>query len=144
MVSPSGAQAMSLLAEALLRQGRLAAAQEAAVRSRNRGETSEDREMRVLVAARLARVDAAAGQPGRGIRELRRRIPEAQAAGYVNAALQARLALGELLLAAGEAQAGRAALLQVRREAEARGFALLAFRADAALGTGGGFTGWKG
>ncbi|MEA2561225.1 MAG: hypothetical protein QOH06_2729 [Acidobacteriota bacterium] len=138
------AQGRSLLAEALLRQGRLAAAQEAAERARDRAERSEDREMHVLVAARLARVDAAGGQAGKGIGELRRRIPEAQAEGYVNAVLQARLALGELLLAAGEVEAGRAALLEVRSEAQARGFALLARRADAALASGGDFSEWKG
>jgi eukaryotic-like serine/threonine-protein kinase len=138
------AQGRSLLAEALLRQGRLAAAQEAAERARDRAERSEDREMRVLVASRLARVEAAGGEIGKGIRELRLQISEAQVAGYVNAALQARLALGELLLAAGEAEEGWAVLLEVREEAEELGFALLARRAAAALETGGGFAGWKG
>jgi eukaryotic-like serine/threonine-protein kinase len=138
------AQGRSLLAQALLGQGRLAAAQEAAERARNRAGQSEDREMQVLVAARLARVEAAGGETGKGIRELRQRIPEAQAAGYVNAVLQARLALGELLLAAGEEEAGSTALLEVREEAEARGFALLARRADEALDMGGGFAEWKG
>jgi DNA-binding winged helix-turn-helix (wHTH) protein/tetratricopeptide (TPR) repeat protein len=141
------AAALSLLAEALLGQGRLAAAQEAAERARERTESSEDREMRVLVAARLARVDAAAGRPADGIRELRRRIPEAQAEGYVNAALQARLALGEILLAGEDQAAGRALLLEVRAEAEARGFLLLARRAEEALGvtvSRGDTAGWKG
>jgi len=138
------AQGRSLLAEALLRQGRLAAAQEAAERARERAGRSEDREMQVLVAARLARVEAAGGRIGNGVAELRRRIPEAQAAGYVNAALQARLALGELLLAAGELEAGQAELLAVSKEAASRGFALLARRADEALDLGGGFTEWKG
>ena len=138
------AQGRSLLAEALLRQGRLAAAQEAAERARDQAERSEDREMRVLVATRLARVEAAGGQTGKGIRELRRQIPEAQAAGYVNAVLQARLTLGELLLAAGEQEAGLAVLLEVRKEAEERGFALLARRAGLALDMGGNFAGWKG
>jgi DNA-binding winged helix-turn-helix (wHTH) protein/tetratricopeptide (TPR) repeat protein/TolB-like protein len=141
------AQGRSLLAEALLRQGRLGAAQEAAARARAQAEKSQDREMRVLVASRLARVEAAGGETGKGIRELRLRIPEAQVAGYVNAALQARLALGELLLAAGEREEGRAALLEVRKEAETRGFALLARRADEALafeGSGGGTAEWKG
>lgn len=135
------AQAMSLLAEALLRQGRLADAQQAAERARTRAEKSEDRELRVLVAARLARVDAAAGRPEPAIRELRQRIPEAQAAGYVHASLHARLALGELLLAAGDPDAGRRTLLEIWREAQARGFTLLAGRADQALATG---VGWKG
>ena len=145
------AQAAALLAEALLRQGRLDAAQQAAERARALAEPSQDREMRVLIAARLARLDAAGGRAGEAIRELRRRIPEAQAAGYVNAALQARLALGELLLATADADtdadAGRTALAEVRAEAAALGFALLARRAEQALGVGGpgGDTeGWKG
>lgn len=145
------AQALSLLAEALLRLGRLAEAQEAAERARDRAGQSEDREMQVLVAARLSRVDAAGGQAAKAIRELRRRIPEAHSAGYVNAALQARLALGEILLATAgedvEADAGRTVLVEVRREAEARGFMLLARRAEEALrlgGPGGDTAGWKG
>ncbi len=138
------AQGRSLLAEALLLQGRLAAAQEAAERARDRAERSEDQEMRVLIAARLARIEAASGRPEKGIGELRQQIPAAQAAGYVNAVLQARLALGEMLLAAGEEEAGSTALLEVRKEAEARGFVLLARRADEALDMGGGFAGWKG
>jgi len=131
------AQAMSLLAEALLDQGRAGEARGAAEKARARAEKSEDREMRVQVASRLARVDAAGGASEEAVRELRQRIGEAQGAGYVNAALHARLALGEVLLSAGDAQ-GRATLLEVRKEAAGLGFALLARRAEQALQT------WKG
>ncbi|HET9228886.1 MAG TPA: FlgO family outer membrane protein, partial [Thermoanaerobaculia bacterium] len=82
------AQALSLLAEALLDEGRLAAAQETAVRARAAAGRSEDVEMRLLVATRLARVEAAAGRYNAGILELRQRISPAREAGYVNATLQ--------------------------------------------------------
>jgi tetratricopeptide (TPR) repeat protein len=134
------AQSRSLLAEALLYQGKLAEAREAAERARVRAEGSQDRETRVLVATRLARVDAAGEIPAdlaKAARDLRPRVREAQEAGYVNAALQARLALGEILAEAGDA-GGRGELLEVRKEAGSRGFALLARRAEKAL------TRWKG
>ena len=54
------AEALSLLAAALLRQGRLGDAWRAAQRARRLAGQSEDRELRVRVAARLARIDAAA------------------------------------------------------------------------------------
>lgn len=136
------AQGMSLLAEALLRQGRFAEARKAGERAWVQAGKSEDREMRVLVSSRLARVDAAAGGSGEAVRELRQRIGEAQAAGYVNAALQARLALGEVLQAAGDRDRGGATLQEVQRDAAARGFMLLARRAEQALQTG--WAGWKG
>ncbi|HWM89829.1 MAG TPA: FlgO family outer membrane protein [Thermoanaerobaculia bacterium] len=145
----SEAQGMSLLAEALLYQGKPAEAREAAERARVRAESSQDRETRVLVAARLARVDAAGGFPAdfaKAVRDLRPRVREAQEEGYVNAALQARLALGEILLASGDAT-GRNLLLEVRKDAGNRGFAVLARRAEKALQTGGslpGWIGWKG
>ena len=146
------AQGLSLLAEALLGQGQLAGAQEAAAGARDRAAKSEDTEMRLLVASRLSRIEAAGGRAQAGIAELRRRIPAAREAGYVNASLQARLALGELLLGTGEAAEGRRTLLEVRGEAASRGFVLLARRADQALraggisgGISGGDTaGWKG
>lgn len=137
------AEARSLLADALLRQGRLGEARREAERARTAVRESEDRELRVRVAARLARVDAAGGGFGRGLEELRRELEAAQGAGQVAAALEARLALGEVLLFTGDAIGGRTALLQVRKGAESRGFARLAREAGQALATGGVLGGWK-
>ncbi|HEX3129249.1 MAG TPA: tetratricopeptide repeat protein [Thermoanaerobaculia bacterium] len=136
-------EALSLLADAYLRQGRLDDARHAAERARMLLGESADQELRVRAAARLARVDAAAGETGEAAGELWRELEAAQASGLAAAALEARLALGEVLLAAGDATGGRAALLEVRKEAEGRGFARLVREAGHALETGGVLSGWK-
>lgn len=137
------AEARSVLADALLRQGRLGDARREAERARGSVGESEDRELRLRVAARLVRIDAAGGEPGKGLEELRRELEAAQKSGQVAAALEARLALGEVLLFTGDAIGGRTALLQVRKEADGRGFARLVREAGQALATGGVLGGWK-
>lgn len=145
-MSDGEAEALSLLADALLCQGRLGDSRRAAQRARGLARESEDRELRVRVAARLARIDAAArgiGDTGMALGELQRELTAAQESGLFAATLEARLALGEVLLSAGDAVRGRAALLRVRKEAEGRGFRRLVREAGQALDTGGVLSGWK-
>jgi tetratricopeptide (TPR) repeat protein len=140
------AEALALLADALLRQGKLADARRAGERARVLVGESDDRELRVRATARLARLEAAGGtlkDRGNAAGDLRRELAAAQESGLVAAALEARLALGEVLLAAGDAAGGRAALLEARREAAARGFARIAREAGQTLDTGGVLGGWK-
>lgn len=139
-MSDGEAEALSVLADALLRQGSLAEARRAAERARVLLAETADRELRVRAAARLARVEAAAaglGELRRAAEELRRELAAAQESGLMAAALEARLALGEILLAAGDAAGGRAVLLQARKEAGGRGFSRLAREAGQVLETGG-------
>ena len=139
------ADARSLLADAFLRHGRPADARRTAGRAWRLAEESADRELRVRVAARLARIDAAAGKisdTGGAIGELQRELAAAQESGLFAAALEARLALGEILLANGDAAGGRNALQKVRSEADGRGFARLAREAGRALATGGVLGAW--
>lgn len=129
---PGGeAQAFSLLAEALLRQGLSKEALAAADQARRRLDTSEDRELRIAVGVRLGRIQAATGHSSEALRQLRRAADEAAGLGLAAAALEARLALGEAQRGAGDPAAG-ATLAAVRKEAETRGFKRLALAAGPA------------
>ena len=130
---PGGeAQALSLLAEAQLRQGLAKEALAAAEQARGRLDTSEDRELRVVVGVRLARFLAATGHTAEALRQLRRVAGEAAALGLTAASLEARLALGEAQRGAGDPAAG-ATLAAVRKEAETRGFKRVALAASPAV-----------
>jgi eukaryotic-like serine/threonine-protein kinase len=120
------ARALSVLVAALLQQGLHAEAQEAAGRMRSRGDKNEDRELRIETAVAVARVDASRGQTAKAVRDLREAIGEAAQTGLSPAGLRARRALGESILAQGDAAAGRAELEAVRKDAEAQGLSLLA------------------
>lgn len=122
----NGGQAWALAAEAALRQDRPDEAREAASRARTLVERSGDRELLLVVAPRLARVDAASGEVKQAVQDLSRSSGEAGKLGFVTAGLEARFALGEI-------QGDRKILEDVRREAEARGFRRLAREAARAL-----------
>lgn len=138
----SEVQALAVLAEALLLQGKLPEARQAAERARELIAGSDASEIRALVFSRIAYVDAAEGRVDRALRDLRLHTAQAKAGGYGSAYLQARLALGEVLLAADE-KAGRATLLEVRRDAAGLGFVVLARSAAEALESGGVLAEWK-
>jgi DNA-binding winged helix-turn-helix (wHTH) protein/tetratricopeptide (TPR) repeat protein len=126
------AMALSLLAEALLRQGSRKEGLAAAEQARRLLDASEDRELRIQVGIRLGWVEGATGQVAEGIRRLRRAADEAAELGLAATALEARLALGETQRNAGDPAAG-ATLAAVRKEAESRGFKRLALAAGPAL-----------
>ncbi|HET9208985.1 MAG TPA: tetratricopeptide repeat protein [Thermoanaerobaculia bacterium] len=129
---PGGeAKALSLLAEAQLRQGLAKEALAAAEQARGRLDTSEDRELRIVAGVRLARIQAATGHAAEALRQLRRAADEASALGLAAAALEARLALGEAQRGAGDPGAG-VTLAAVRKEAETRGFRRVAVAAGPA------------
>jgi DNA-binding winged helix-turn-helix (wHTH) protein/tetratricopeptide (TPR) repeat protein len=129
------ARALGLLAESLLRQGKVAEARQARDRARACADRSEDRELRLAVAAGAARIDAAAGDD-EALRVLRATLNEAEKIGFVVVGLETRLALGESELTLAREAAGRADLDAVRKQAEARGFRLLARRAEEVLRAG--------
>jgi DNA-binding winged helix-turn-helix (wHTH) protein/tetratricopeptide (TPR) repeat protein/TolB-like protein len=122
------ARALALLAEASLRTGDLLQAREAAGRARAQAEGSEDRELRLAVAMRAARVAAAAGDPAEALQNLTSALADAEKAGLVAAVLEGRLALGEIQTARQDSR-GAATLEAVRTAAQARGFRLLERRA---------------
>ncbi len=123
---PGGeAEALSLLAEALVRQGRKEKGRQAAAEARARVEACEDREVRVMVDLRLAQSEIALGQPQEAVELLRHATAEAARSGFIAAGLEARLALAELQRSLKD-PAAEAALAAVRKEAKTRGFKRLA------------------
>lgn len=132
---PGGeSQALSVLAESLLRQGLRKEAQARAAQASARLDATEDRELRVAVGVQLGRIEADTGNTAEALRQLRRAVADAASFGLVAAGLEARLALGEVQRRAGDPAAG-ATLAAVRKEAEARGFKRLALAAAEKPGT---------
>ncbi len=82
-------------------------------------------------------MDAARGFKRDSLDALRKNLAAARAAGLIAAALEAQLAVGELLVVGGDAPGGRHALTAARDEARVRGFARLAREAGQILDTGG-------
>ncbi|HSO00351.1 MAG TPA: hypothetical protein VLS89_18790, partial [Candidatus Nanopelagicales bacterium] len=128
-ISGMQAQALGVNAEALLRDGRLAEAREAAELLRSIVRSSQDRELTTSTASTLGRVDAAAGRMDQADRDLRAAIVEAEQSGLLLASFEARLVLAEIERGGDRrAQAFR----DLRRDAEARGLGDLVRRAAAA------------
>lgn len=129
---PDGeAEALSLLAEALLRTGRAGEARQAAAGAGARLARSEDRRLRVAAGVRLARLQALE-DPQEALRLLRQSVGEGEKYGLVAAGLEARLILAELERVLRDPGA-EARLAAVREEAEARGFKRLAALAPTVL-----------
>jgi eukaryotic-like serine/threonine-protein kinase len=124
-----------VLARALLALGRLAEAQQAIERARSLYARNADLGRRYSAEVVAARIRAAREGPAdRLAREgLERAIEEAAEAGFLGPQLEARLALGELELEAGELDAGCARLGALEREAVTRGFGLIAGKTGRAL-----------
>lgn len=120
------AQALAVAVEALLREGRTTEAVEAGERIRELVRTSQDLELILLTSASLARSDAAAGGAEGAVGDLREAIARAERSGLVAAALEARLALGEIEIRFGR---GDQTLRDLQRDAAAYGFKDLARRA---------------
>lgn len=122
-IPASEARALGIQARILLRQRQLAKAGLAAGRIRELVRAyREDRLLLADVAPVLARIRAAQGDPEGARGELRQAFAEATKRGIVPAALEARLALGEIELAHGDGAKARRDLDAVRQEAEALGF----------------------
>ncbi|HEX3526588.1 MAG TPA: tetratricopeptide repeat protein [Thermoanaerobaculia bacterium] len=119
------AAALAVLAEAYLRNGSAAEAEEMASRAEALVEKSTDRVLRLAISIRVARVRSASGEPDAPLAVLRSVITEADKAGLVTLSLEARLALGEIQVARHDRQ-GAQTLAAVRAAAAARGFDLLA------------------
>ena len=122
------AQALTVLGEALLEQGLRAEARKMAVQARALLASSQDVELRLELAAPLARLTAAGGHAAEAFRDLRQAIQEAERIGMVEPALEARLALGQLQHQMRD-PAAEATLQSLQRDAEARGFRRVALAA---------------
>ncbi|MEA2600967.1 MAG: hypothetical protein QOF89_1959 [Acidobacteriota bacterium] len=126
------ALALTVLGEAQLAQGLRTEARQAAMEARALLGASQDVELRIEMAAPLARLTAAGGHVPEALRDLRQAIQDAERIGLISSALEARLALGQIQRGLGD-PAAEASLQSVRRDAEARGFQRLAALAAGSL-----------
>ena len=144
------ARALVIRSEALMRLGRLPEARQAAARVRvlagsgakrgsgvkggsgGNGGSGEDRDLALVVAPELARVEAAGGDPERALTSLRQASAEARRRGFIAAEMEARLASGEIEMHR-EHSTGTATLHALRREAEKSGYGRLVRRTEKIL-----------
>jgi tetratricopeptide (TPR) repeat protein len=114
------------LALAYLEMGKTAEAQEAAARAREL--RSRDFPLDFSLRTTVARAHEAVSRP-EALKQLRDIVDETTRRGYLRLAFEARLALAQMELRAGNVDAGRARLSTLQREAGAKGFALIARQA---------------
>ena len=82
----------------------------------------------------LARLDFANGKTGEALRKVRRAVVQWLAINDQGSAMRARLLLGELEIASGDAIAGQRELRKLEQEAAAKGLGLIQSRAQRLLG----------
>jgi DNA-binding winged helix-turn-helix (wHTH) protein/tetratricopeptide (TPR) repeat protein len=131
-------QAWCILARALLIQDKAAAAKDAIQHARSLAAKSQNPEIRWQTAITAARIEtaqkdlahSAAGIAAR--KELATIITKSRELGYMGIELDARLALAEIEMKAGQTIAGRAHLTAIEADAKAKGYNLLARKATTA------------
>jgi len=109
----------TVLASALLAQGKSAEAQKEVDGAKLLVSKSQDRAARLAFAIAAGRVRAGLGNPAEGARGLRAALEEATKYGFFPHQLEARLALGEIEMKLGKTAAGRARLAMVEKDATA-------------------------
>jgi tetratricopeptide (TPR) repeat protein len=137
---PDSSSAYTLLSRALLRQGKLDEARQAALRGDQLSLTSSDPALKLLAAIQLARVEMASAENGKAdpaaaLRRLQSAITTANRLGYYKLECEARLALGELELKI-NSSAGRKRLKVLASETHEHGLELLARQAEGAASSG--------
>src|ERR1700733_11743933 len=128
-------QAWCILARALLAQGKVAEAKDAVQHARSMAVKSQNPEIRWRTAITAARIEtaekSAAQSAGATRKELAKIITKSQELGYLGVELDARLALAEIEMKAGQMTAGRAHLVAIEADAKAKGYNLVARKAVA-------------
>jgi eukaryotic-like serine/threonine-protein kinase len=133
-------QARCVLARALLAQGKVASAKEAMQRARSLAAKSQNPEIRWQTAITAARIETADGSDAHSAawiatrKELATIIAKSQELGYQGIELDARLALAEIEMKAGQTTAGRPHLTAIEADAKAKGYNLIARKAATARG----------
>jgi eukaryotic-like serine/threonine-protein kinase len=127
--------AWCVLARALLAEGKAAAATEAMQHARSLADKSQNPEIRwraAITAARIETAEEGAAHSAAGIakrKELATIIAKSRELGYRGIELDARLALAESEMKAGQVKAGRAHLATIEADAKAKGYNLIAGKA---------------
>lgn len=131
--NPDAATAYTHLSRALLLQGKIDEARDAAERAIQLSPAPSGPALTIQAAIQKLRVDAASlADINPAMNELRSVASEARKLGYYNLESEARLELGHLLLRS-NAPAGRALLAGLAADARGRGFELLARHAETNL-----------
>ena len=128
-------------ARCLAAQGKLPDAQNALKRAAALSHNSADRQLHFELAIASAEVNAADGRTtpaaSAGVgRLLQSSLEEAHRCGYLGYEFRLRLALGEVEMKHGPAATGRTRLEQLAQDAKAKGFAAVAQKSGALLGSG--------
>jgi eukaryotic-like serine/threonine-protein kinase len=134
------AAAYLLLSRVLLAQGELASTRAAVNKASVAAAEAHHHELELLTSVAAARVFAVSGRLQDAVeaeKRLGQLTSDAASAGFFSAALQARLALGEVELMAGDHRAGFADLEGLEKDASAAGYRLIAQEAAAARATNG-------
>ena len=126
------AGALAVLAEADLGLKKVDAAREAIGRAKVIAGKSEERHVISSVGISAARVLAASGRRDEAITSLQDVLVSVTKLGLVELEFEARLALGEIEIAAGKVAAGRARLTELEKDAEGKGYLLFVSKARAA------------
>jgi len=126
------AEARIALADALLAANDLAGERAQIEKASSLAAQSGDRGIDFDAKTAAARVDARSGKADAAIKALTSVRKDARAAGMVQAEFEARLALGEALIASGKKTDGNATLRILADEAKTRGYGLLARKASSA------------
>jgi eukaryotic-like serine/threonine-protein kinase len=128
------------LANGLLAEGKTAAAREAVQHARSLAPKSQSFEVRWRTAVTAARIETVGEAPvhsaaaGAARKELAAVITKSQQLGFMAIELDARLALAEIEMKAGQITAGREHLAAVEADAKAKGYNLVARKAATARG----------
>ena len=129
------AATQAVLAEALSEQGKMAESQRVVNRASELARKSQNPAVRSTVTITAARIQVASGGPSEmaaAVKNLAAAQAAAAKVGDINGQFEARLALGEVEMKAGNLSRGRARLEALEKEAKARGFGLIARKAAAA------------
>jgi cytochrome c-type biogenesis protein CcmH/NrfG len=120
-------QAWCILARAMLAQGKAAAAADAIGHAQSLAGKSQNPETCWRTAIAAARINST-GSAAR--KELDAVVAKSRVLGYRGVELDARLALAEIEMKAGQTAAGRAHLAAIEADAKAKGYSLIARKAS--------------
>ena len=130
------ALASAVLVRALLDQGKISDARLVAEHALTLSQRYQHRDAQLAVSVAAARVRAAAGtlnEREEAHTQLLHIVADAQRTGFVNYALQARLAMGEIEVSSGNVLNARRELEALRRDANQIGYGMVAQQAASAL-----------
>jgi len=131
------ATARILMSQTLLASGKTAEAKENVARAIEFARRSRDMDVSLMARVIEARIDGASGNPASrkdANKRLNEVVQQARAARFFSAAMEARLAAGEMEMSSGDAAGGRKYLEALQKEATSDGFELVAQKAAKVLG----------